>query len=66
MGGADNFAVDPVLNNLANATTNLEIPLNIILIVVFLALAVGLVVVKEKHIRPVLIASLVVSAYPLV
>ena len=61
MGGGNSFSVDPVLNPLAKATATLEVPLNSILIVVFLALAVGLVIVKEKQIRPVLIVSLVVS-----
>lgn len=61
MGGGNNFAVDPILTALANATASLEIPLNSILIVVFLALAVAFVLVKEKQLRPVLIASLVVS-----
>lgn len=61
MGGADNFAVDPILNALVKATAGLEIPLNILLILVFLALAVALVVVKGKQLRFVLIASIVVS-----
>ncbi len=62
MGGGNNFVVDPVLNALGHATAALEVPLNIILIVVFLALAVAFVIVKEKQIRPVLIASVVISA----
>jgi hypothetical protein len=62
MGGGDNFAVDPILNALSHATDTLEVPLNILLIVIFLALAVALVVVKEKQIRPVLIVSIIVSA----
>jgi len=61
MGGANNFAVDPILSALSNATASLEIPLNILLIVVFLALAFALIVVKEKQLRPVLIASIIVS-----
>jgi hypothetical protein len=62
MGGGNSFTVDPVLNALAKATATHEVPLNTLLVVVFLALAVALVIVKEKQLRPVLIASLVVSA----
>ena len=61
MGGGNNFAVDPILNALSNATATIEVPLNILLIVIFLALAVTLAVVKDTQRRPVLIASLIVS-----
>jgi hypothetical protein len=60
-GGLDTVMVDPVLNQLTNATTNLEVPLNIALIVVFLALGIGLAVVNDKYLRPFLIASIIVS-----
>ena len=60
-GGLNKLFVDPVLTPLSNATANIEIPLNIILIVVFLALGVSLAVVKEKQLRFVLIASIIVS-----
>lgn len=60
-GGLNRVLVDPVLTQLSNATTNIEIPLNIALIVVFLALGIGLAVVNEKQLRPVLIASIIVS-----
>jgi hypothetical protein len=60
-GGLDGFLIDPVLNGLSALTANIEIPLNIILIVVFLALGIGLAVVKEDQLRPFLIASIVVS-----
>jgi hypothetical protein len=60
-GGLNSVLVDPVLTQLANITANIEIPLNIVLIVVFLALGIGLAVVSEKHLRPFLIASIVMS-----
>ncbi len=53
--------MDPVLNQLSNATANIEIPLNIALIVVFLALGIGIAVARDKQLRPFLIASIVVS-----
>ena len=62
LGGANNFVVDPVLNPLVSATATLEVPLNILLIVIFLALAVSLVVFKEQQLRPVLLASIIISA----
>ena len=60
-GGLNTWLVDPVLTPLSNATANIETPLNIALIVVFLALGIGLAVVKEKQLPAVLIASIVVS-----
>ena len=60
-GGFNTWLVDPVLTPLSNATANIETPLNIALIVVFLALGIGLAVVKEKQLPAVLIASIVVS-----
>lgn len=60
-GGLNTWLVDPVLTPLSNATANIETPLNIVLIVVFLALGIGLAVVKEKQLPSVLIASIVVS-----
>lgn len=60
-GGLNSILVDPVLTNLANATANIEVPLNITLIVVFLALGCGLAFAKENQLRPFLIASIVLS-----
>jgi hypothetical protein len=62
MGGGNNFIVDPILNTIASTTAAIEVPLNILLIVIFLALAISLVVVKDAQRRPVLIVSLIVSA----
>src|SRR5258707_7473984 len=60
-GGLDTVIVDPVLQGISDLTVNAEIPLNIILIVVFLALGIGLAVVKEQQMRPFLITSIVIS-----
>jgi hypothetical protein len=60
-GGLNTVLVDPVLQRISDLTTPAEIPLNIILIVVFLALGIGLAVVKESQVRPWLIASIVIS-----
>jgi hypothetical protein len=61
MGGLNTVLVDPILTQIANATTSIETPLNIALIVVFLAIGVGLFVVKDEQVRPFLIASIVMS-----
>jgi len=60
-GGLNSVLVDPVLTHISNATTNSEIPLNIALIVVFLALGIGLAVAKKNQLRPFLVASIVIS-----
>jgi len=60
-GGLNGVLVDPVLQQISNITASIEIPLNIALIIVFLTLGVGLAVVKEKHLRPFLVASIVAS-----
>ena len=60
-GGLNTVLVDPVLTQLSNATTNIEVPLNIALIVIFLALGIGLAVAKERQLRPFLIASIIAS-----
>jgi hypothetical protein len=61
IGGLNIWLVDPVLTWLSNATAGIEVPLNIALIVVFLALGIGLAVVKREQLPPFLIASIVVS-----
>ncbi len=60
-GGLNSVLVDPVLTLISNATANSEIPLNIALIVVFLALGIGLAAAREKQLRPFLVASIVIS-----
>ena len=62
MGGWNSVLVDPILTQISNATANIETPLNIALIVVFLAIGIGLFVVKDEQVRPFLIASIIVSA----
>lgn len=53
--------VDPILQALSTITSSVEIPLNIALIVVFLALGFALALLKEEQMRPALIASIVAS-----
>lgn len=60
-GGLNSFLVDPILQKLADATVSLEIPLNIVLIDVFLGLGIALALVKREHLRPWLVASMVLS-----
>lgn len=60
-GGLNGVLVDPVLQRLSDLTANIEIPLNIALIVVFLALGAGIAVARREQLRPFLIASIVVS-----
>ena len=61
LGGLNGFLVDPLLHRLSDMTAHSEVPLNILLILVCLALGFALVFVKEKYLSPVLIASIVVS-----
>ena len=60
-GGLDAVLVDPLLQRLSDLTANIEIPLNIALIVIFLALGVGIAVARREQLRPFLIASIVMS-----
>jgi hypothetical protein len=60
-GGLNTALVDPVLTQLSKAIAPIEVPFNIALIVVFLALSIGLVVVREDQLPVVLVASIVVS-----
>jgi hypothetical protein len=65
-GGENTVLVNPVLSALANATSNLEIPLNIFLILLFVALWIGLTPAEKvgdqrPHLRAFLVGSIVVS-----
>lgn len=60
-GGFNTFLVDPLLQGLSNITSSIEIPLNVALIMVFLGLGVALFLLDNRHIRPGLVASMVVS-----
>jgi hypothetical protein len=60
-GGLNGTIVDPVLRWLVHNTANIETPLNIALILVFLALGVALLIVKPAQAQPMLAASIVVS-----
>jgi hypothetical protein len=61
-GGLNTAIVDPFLTALASATANLEVPLNSLLVLVFLAIGIALALPGERYVRPALIASIVISA----
>jgi len=60
-GGLDGILLDPTFNALSKITAHAEMVLNLLLIIVFLALGIGLAVVKQDRVRPLLVASIVVS-----
>jgi len=60
-GGLDGILLDPTFNALSKITAHAEIVLNVLLIIVFLALGIGLAVTKQDRVRPWLIASIIVS-----
>ena len=60
-GGLDGILLDPTFNALSKITAHAEIVLNVLLIIVFLALGIGLAVTKQDRVRPWLIASILVS-----
>ena len=60
-GGLDGILLDPTFNLLSKITIHAEVVLNVILIIVFLALGIGLAVTKQDRVRPLLVASIVVS-----
>lgn len=61
LGGLNSTLVDPILSPVAKLTAQLEVPLNIALVVIFLGLGVGLALAKPRLIRPLLIVSIVLS-----
>lgn len=60
-GGLNSLLIDPILKELSMLTASIEVPLNILLIVCFLVLGIGLAISREERLRPFLIASLVAS-----
>jgi hypothetical protein len=60
-GGFNGVLIDPMLRLFSTLTASIEIPLNVVLIEVFLGLGIALAVVKQKHLRSWLIASIVVG-----
>ncbi|MGO8947471.1 MAG: hypothetical protein ACLQUY_07380 [Ktedonobacterales bacterium] len=60
-GGLNGALLDHVLTAAGNATANIEVPLNIVLILVFLGLGIILALPGDRYVRPALIASIVVS-----
>lgn len=61
LGGFNSILVDPVLRPLSVLTRSLEIPLNIMLIVLFLGLGIGLMLSPLHWRRPLLVLSLLLS-----
>ncbi|HCI80488.1 MAG TPA: hypothetical protein DHW02_12450 [Ktedonobacter sp.] len=60
-GTLSGILIDPSLHWLSGLTSDIEVPLNIVLIVIFLALGVGLFLSKERQVHPWLVASIVAS-----
>jgi hypothetical protein len=60
-GGLNTTFIDPLLKPLISATANIEVPLNILLILVFLALGFGLALAPDRYQRYFLITSIVMS-----
>lgn len=60
-GTLSGVIIDPTLRWLMTITSGIEGPLNLALIVVFVALGIGIALAKTEHIRPWLVASIVVS-----
>ena len=61
MGRLNSILIDPVLVPLTRLTSSLELPLNGLLILVFLGLGMGLALGKPRWLRPLLALSLLVS-----
>jgi len=60
-GTMSGVLIDPSLHWLSGVTGGIEVPLNIFLIVVFLALGIRLFLVKDERIHPWLVASILAS-----
>ena len=60
-GTLGGFILDPSLHWLSGLTSGIETPLNIVLIVIFLALGVGLFLSKARRVHPWLVASIIAS-----
>ncbi len=60
-GGLNRVLLDPLFQQLSTITATLEMPLNGVLIAVFLSLGIGLAVVRPERIRPLLAISAVLS-----
>lgn len=61
LGGINRVLLDPALQRFSLATAGLEIPLNLVLIEIFLVMGLALAVVKQERARPWLLASLTLS-----
>lgn len=61
LGKLNEIFVDPVLIPLARLTVGWEVPLNIVLLVLFFGLGIGLALVKPAQSRPLLVLSVLLS-----
>ena len=61
LGTLSGFLIDPSLHWLSGITGSLEVPLNIVFIVICLAIGVGLFLSKDRRVHPWLVASIVGS-----
>lgn len=60
-GGLDSILVDPIIQPLGASIASLEIPLNSLLIMAFLALSIALAVAQQRYLRPLLAVSIMLS-----
>lgn len=61
MGHLNAILIDPIMGPLARLADPLEVPLNIVLIVLFLGLGIGLALAKPRWLRPLLALSILFS-----
>lgn len=61
MGSFNSVLIDPIMGPLARLADPLEVPLNIVLIALFLGLGIGLALAKPRWLRPLLALSILFS-----
>ncbi len=61
MGGLNAVLIDPIMVPLSRLIVPLEVPLNSLLIVIFLGLGIGLALIKPERSRPLLVLSILLS-----
>lgn len=60
-GGLNTLLVDPLVGWLSHMIVNAEVPLNIMLIILFIGLGVSLLLLKNERMLPVLVLSIAIS-----
>lgn len=60
-GGLNGFLLDPTFRTLESVTAAWELPLNAVLVELFLVLGIALALVKQEQLRPWLVLSIVLS-----